>query len=79
MNTQRLVVLGLALVAAGGAALLVRSMLGGGTPKVEAKAAPAIASPAPSAITRNPTGKLTDTAATATAPSRPTQNASVNW
>jgi pilus assembly protein CpaB len=43
MNTQRLVVLGLALVAAGGAALLVRSMLGGGTPKVEAKAAPAIA------------------------------------
>jgi pilus assembly protein CpaB len=37
MNTQRLIVLGLALVAAGGAALLVRSMLGGGTPKVEAK------------------------------------------
>jgi pilus assembly protein CpaB len=43
MNTQRLVVLGLALVAAGGAAFLVRGMLGGGTPKVEAKAAPAIA------------------------------------
>jgi len=43
MNTQRLVVLGLALVAAGGAALLVRSMLGGGTPQVAAKAAPAIA------------------------------------
>jgi len=28
MNTQRLIVLGLALVAAGGAALLVRGMLG---------------------------------------------------
>ena len=42
MNTQRLVVLGLALVAAGGAAFLVRSMLGGGTPKVEAKPAPVI-------------------------------------
>jgi pilus assembly protein CpaB len=39
MNTQRLIVLGLALVAAGGAALLVRSMLGGGTPNVEAKTA----------------------------------------
>ncbi len=38
MNTQRLIVLGLALVAAGGAALLVRGMLGGGTPKVEARA-----------------------------------------
>lgn len=44
MNTQRLVVLGLALVAALGAAFLVRSMLGGGTPPVEAKnAAPPIA------------------------------------
>jgi pilus assembly protein CpaB len=43
MNTQRIIVLGLALVAAGGATLLVRSMLGGGTPKVEARAAPAIA------------------------------------
>jgi pilus assembly protein CpaB len=42
MNTQRLVVLGLALVAAVGAAFLVRGMLGGGTPKVEAKAAPTI-------------------------------------
>ena len=41
MNTQRLVVLGLAVVAAGGAAFLVRGMLGGGTPQVEAKAAPA--------------------------------------
>ena len=39
MNTQRLIVLGLALVAAGGAALLVRSMIGGGTPKVEARTA----------------------------------------
>jgi len=43
MNTQRLVVLGLALVAATGAAFLVRGMLGGGTPKVEAKPAPVIA------------------------------------
>jgi pilus assembly protein CpaB len=42
MNTQRLVVLGLAVVAAGGAALLVRGMLGGGTPKVEAKQQPVI-------------------------------------
>ena len=42
MNTQRLVVLGLAVVAAGGAALLVRGMLGGGTPQVEAKAQPVI-------------------------------------
>ncbi len=43
MNTQRLVVLGLALVAAAGAALMVRSMIGGGTPAVDAKPAPAIA------------------------------------
>jgi pilus assembly protein CpaB len=42
MNTQRLIVLGLALVAAGGAALLVRGMLGGGTPKVEARPAPIV-------------------------------------
>src|SRR4051812_21935759 len=42
MNTQRLVILGLAVVAAGGAALLVRGMLGGGTPSVAAKAPPAI-------------------------------------
>ncbi len=41
--------------------------------------APAMARPAPSAITRKVTGKLTDTAATAAAPRRPTQNASVNW
>ena len=43
MNTQRLVVLGLALVAAAGAALMVRGMIGGGTPAVEAAPAPAIA------------------------------------
>jgi pilus assembly protein CpaB len=42
MNTQRLIVLGLALVAAGGAALLVRGMLGGGTTKVEARPVPVI-------------------------------------
>lgn len=42
MNTQRLIVLGLAVVAAGGAALLVRGMLGGGTPKVEARTAPLV-------------------------------------
>jgi pilus assembly protein CpaB len=42
MNTQRLVVLGLAAVAAGGAAFLVRGMLGGGTPPVAAKPAPVI-------------------------------------
>lgn len=42
MNTQRLVVLALAAVAAGGAAFLVRGMLGGGTPPVVAKPAPVI-------------------------------------
>ena len=41
--------------------------------------APAMASPAPSAMTRKVTGKLIATAATAAAPSRPPQNASVNW
>lgn len=41
MNTQRLVVLGLALVAAAGAALMVRGMIGDGTPAVDAKPAPA--------------------------------------
>ncbi len=40
MNTQRLIVLGFALVAAGGAAFLVRGLLGGGTPQVEARPAP---------------------------------------
>jgi pilus assembly protein CpaB len=43
MNPQRIIVLGLALVAAGGAAFLVRGMLGGGTPQVQAKAVPQIA------------------------------------
>ena len=40
MNTQRTVVLGLALVAAVGAALLVRAMMGGGTPQVAASIIP---------------------------------------
>jgi pilus assembly protein CpaB len=43
MDTRRLIVLGVALVAACGAALLVRGMLGGGTPNVEARTAPVIA------------------------------------
>src|SRR5262245_66086601 len=43
MNTQRIIVLGFALVAAGGAAFLVRGMLGGGAAVVQAKPAPAIA------------------------------------
>ncbi|HET7084261.1 MAG TPA: Flp pilus assembly protein CpaB [Rhizomicrobium sp.] len=43
MNTQRIIVLGIALVAAGGAALLVRGMLGGGTQQVQAKVAPQVA------------------------------------
>jgi pilus assembly protein CpaB len=38
MNTQRIVVLGLALVAACGAAFVVRGMMGGGTPSVVAMA-----------------------------------------
>lgn len=42
MNTQRIVVLGLAVVAAMGAALLVRGMMGGGTPKVAASVAPQV-------------------------------------
>ena len=40
MNTQRVIVLGIALVAAGAAAFMVRSLLGGGTPAVEARPAP---------------------------------------
>jgi pilus assembly protein CpaB len=40
MNTSRLVVLGLAAVAAGGAAFLARGFLGGGTPKVAAAVPP---------------------------------------
>ena len=47
MNTQRVIVLGVALVAAGGAAFLVRGMLGGGTSPVEAK--PALVAPRPAA------------------------------
>ena len=41
MNTKRIVGLGLALVAAVGVALLVRSMMGGGTPPAVATIAPA--------------------------------------
>lgn len=40
MNTPRLIVLGLAAVAAGGAAFLARGLLGGGTPKVAAAPTP---------------------------------------
>jgi pilus assembly protein CpaB len=43
MNTQRIIVLGFALVAAGGAAFLVRGMLGGGAQVAAAKPAPQIA------------------------------------
>lgn len=41
MNTPRLIVLGLAAVAAGGAAFLARGLLGGGTSGAEASRAPA--------------------------------------
>jgi pilus assembly protein CpaB len=40
MNTKRIIVLGIAAVMAIVAALLARGMMGGGTPKVEAKNAP---------------------------------------
>jgi pilus assembly protein CpaB len=40
MNTPRLVVLGLAAVAAGGAAFLARGLLGGGTPSAQANLPP---------------------------------------
>jgi pilus assembly protein CpaB len=43
MNTKRLIVLGFAGIMAIAAALLARGMMGGGTPKVEAKIAPQIA------------------------------------
>jgi pilus assembly protein CpaB len=43
MNKQRMIVLGLAVIAAGGAALLARGMMGGGTPQVAAAQQPAIA------------------------------------
>ncbi len=42
MNTSRLIVLGLAAVAAGGAAFLARGLLGGGTPPVQASLPPPI-------------------------------------
>jgi pilus assembly protein CpaB len=42
MNTQRLIILGVAAIAAAGAAFLARGLLGGGTPKVNAETAPAI-------------------------------------
>ena len=41
MNTQRVIVLGIALVAAGAAAFMVRSLIGGGTPQSHASVAPA--------------------------------------
>ncbi len=40
MNTPRLVILGVAAIAAGGAALLARGLLGGGTPHASAALAP---------------------------------------
>jgi pilus assembly protein CpaB len=43
MNLQRLLILGLAALAAGAAALLVRGLMGGGTPKVEAALPPPVA------------------------------------
>lgn len=42
MNTSRLVVLGLAAVAAGGAAFLARGLLGGGTPNASASLPPPV-------------------------------------
>jgi len=42
MNTPRLIVLGLAAVAAGGAAFLARGLLGGGTPSVKASLPPPV-------------------------------------
>jgi pilus assembly protein CpaB len=68
MNTQRLVVLGLALVAACGAAFLVRGMMGGGTPQVVA------APPAPVI-------KMSEilVAAEALQPGQPLDSAKVRW
>jgi len=43
MNMQRILILGLAAVAAGGAAFLARGLLGGGTPQSAAAPAPQIA------------------------------------
>lgn len=42
MNTQRLIVLGLAFVAAGGAAFMARGLLGGGTPSAAALPGPQV-------------------------------------
>ena len=49
MDTKRVIVLGLAVVAASGAALLARGLMGGGTPKVEARPAPPPIAPVPRA------------------------------
>jgi pilus assembly protein CpaB len=68
MNTQRLVVLGLALVAACGAAFLVRGMMGGGTPQVVASA------PAPVIKTSEVL-----VAAEALQPGQPLDPAKVRW
>lgn len=67
MNTQRLIVLGLALVAACGAAFLVRGMMGGGTPQV-------VAAP-------TPTIKMSEilVAAEALQPGQPLDPAKVRW
>lgn len=43
MNTSRMLILAVAAIAAGAAALLARSLLGGGTPAAVARPAPAIA------------------------------------
>jgi len=40
MNVMRIAILGVAAIAAGAAALLVRGMLGGGTPATQAAAPP---------------------------------------
>ncbi len=40
MNMQRMLILGLAVIAAGAAAFLARGLLGGGTPKAAAMIAP---------------------------------------
>ncbi|HSZ73321.1 MAG TPA: Flp pilus assembly protein CpaB [Rhizomicrobium sp.] len=42
MNTQRLIILGVAAIAAAGAAFLARGLLGGGTQKVNAEPAPIV-------------------------------------
>jgi pilus assembly protein CpaB len=42
MNTQRILILGVAAVAAGGVAFLARTLLGGGTPEVSASPVPQV-------------------------------------